>query len=251
VLGAAPAGAQPASTPHIALTTVKVTLGRPSELGIELSRYSRLPIGRITFEVTNRGKVAHDFRLCSMPVTTSAAIACQGRTTPVLQPGKSAKLTVTITVDGKYEYLCTVAGHADAGMKGLLGIGVAVAASPGAAPAAAAPAAGASAAGASSATAAPSGTCASPVGTTVSVNEYDFGFKLSRLSVPCGTVTFNMTNTGAAPHDFVIAGNSGAVIRTGQSTTMTATLGPGRYRYLCDVNGHDALGMVGTLTVTG
>ena len=185
-----------------------------------------------------------------MPVTSSAAIACQGRTTPLLQPGKHAKLTVTITVDGKYEYLCTVAGHADAGMKGLLGVGVAVAAP--AAPTSLAPAAGASAAGAASASAAPaSGTCTSPVSTTVSVNEYDFGFKLSRLSVPCGTVTFNMTNTGAASHDFVIAGNSGAIIRTGQSSTMTASLDPGRYRYLCDVNGHDALGMVGTLTVTG
>jgi nitrite reductase (NO-forming) len=229
---------------------VKVTLGRPSELGIVLSRYSRLPTGRITFEVTNRGKVAHDFRLCSMPVTTSAAIACQGRTTPLLQHGKHANLTVTINVDGKYEYLCTVPGHADAGMKGLLGVGVPVA-SP-AAPASVAPAsAGVSAAGASSASAAPSSTCTSPASTTVSVNEYDFGFKLSRLSVPCGTITFNMTNTGAAPHDFVIAGNSGAIIRTGQSATMTASLGPGLYRYLCDVNGHDALGMVGTLTVTG
>jgi uncharacterized cupredoxin-like copper-binding protein len=223
---------------------VNVTLGKPSELGIELSRYSRLPAGRITFEVTNRGKVAHDFRLCSAPVTTSAAIACQGKTTPLLQPGQHAKLTVTITAEGKYEYLCTVAGHADAGMKGLLGVGLAVAAP-------APPATIAPAAGASSASAAPAGTCAGPVGTTVSVNEYDFGFKLSRLSVPCGTVTFNMTNTGAAAHDFVIAGKSGAIIRTGQSTTMAVSLGPGRYRYLCDVNGHDALGMVGTLTVTG
>jgi plastocyanin len=134
-------------------------------------------------------------------------------------------------------------------MKGLLGVGVAVAAPP--TPAPVAPAAATSAAGASPAAAAASTACATPVSTTVSVNEYDFGFKLSRLSVPCGKVTFNMTNTGAAAHDFVIAGNSGAVIRTGQSTTMTADLGPGRFRYVCDVNGHQALGMVGTLTVTG
>ena len=49
----------------------------------------------------------------------------------------------------------------------------------------------------------------------------------------------------------MIAGDASTTIRTGQSTTMTADLGPGTYRYVCDVNGHDALGMLGTLTVTG
>ncbi len=229
---------------------MKVTLGKPSELGIELSKYSKLPAGEITFKVTNRGKVGHDFKLCAMPVATSSAIACRGRKTPVLASGKSATLKVTLSVDGKYEFLCTVAGHADAGMKGLLGVGVAVGA-----PAAAAPLApAAAAAGASSATPATSATstvCSKPLSTTVSVNEFDFGFALSRASIPCGSITFNMTNTGNASHDFVIDGNSGAVIRTGQSTTMTVDLGPGRYRYVCDVNGHDALGMVGALTVTG
>ena len=131
-------------------------------------------------------------------------------------------------------------------MKGLLGVGVAVkepsaAATPAAQPTAAAtpPTAGSSSA------------CPNPRRTTVSVNEFDFGFALSRASVPCGSITFNMTDTGAASHDFVIAGNTSATIRTGQSTTMTAELGPGTYRYVCDVHGHDALGMLGTLTVTG
>jgi plastocyanin len=229
---------------------VKVTLGKPSELGIELSRFSQLPAGRITFEVVNRGRIAHDFKLCTAPVASSAAIACRGRATPLLAPGKAATLKVTIAANGKYEYLCTVAGHADAGMKGLVGVGVPVAA-PAAPPPLAPAATASSAAGASSATAATASACPKPVSTTVTVNEYDFGFKLSSASVPCGTVTFDMTNTGAASHDFVIAGDAGAIIRTGQSTTMSADLGPGRYRYLCNVDGHDALGMVGTLTVTG
>ena len=70
--------------------------------------------------------------------------------------------------------------------------------------------------------------------------------------VPCGTITFRQTNTGQTIHDFVIPNVArGDRINGGQSTTMTATMGPGSYPYLCTVEGHDTLGMVGTLTVTG
>jgi uncharacterized cupredoxin-like copper-binding protein len=246
--GPAEGGASPKPRPTPVVT---VTLGRPAELGIVLSRSSRLPIGEIAFVVTNRGKVGHDFKLCTVPVATSDANACKGRATPVLGPGRTATMKVRLGGQGTYEFLCTVAGHAGAGMKGLLGVGVPVKAQP--APVAAAgaapgpqPSAPATPPGAGS-----SNACPSPQSTTVSVNEFDFGFTLSRPSVPCGTVTFNMTNTGNASHDFAIGGNTSATIRTGQSTTMTADLGPGTYRYVCDVNGHDALGMLGTLTVTG
>ena len=40
--------------------------------------------------------------------------------TPLVDPGTSHSLTVTFTKVGKYEYLCTVPGHAAAGMRGLL-----------------------------------------------------------------------------------------------------------------------------------
>jgi uncharacterized cupredoxin-like copper-binding protein len=36
-----------------------------------------------------------------------------------IQPGTTAKLVVTFK-KGKYPYLCTVPGHAEAGMKGVL-----------------------------------------------------------------------------------------------------------------------------------
>jgi len=42
-----------------------------------------------------------------------------GKKTPLLQPGKSAALVVTFKKPGKYSYLCTVPGHAAAGMKGV------------------------------------------------------------------------------------------------------------------------------------
>ena len=38
----------------------------------------------------------------------------------MLKPGKSATLTIVFAKAGTYEYLCTVARHAAAGVKGVL-----------------------------------------------------------------------------------------------------------------------------------
>ena len=43
-----------------------------------------------------------------------------GKTTALISPGQTATLAVTIKKAGTYDYLCTVAGHAAYGMKGLL-----------------------------------------------------------------------------------------------------------------------------------
>jgi uncharacterized cupredoxin-like copper-binding protein len=73
----------------------------------------------VTFVFKNIGHVQHDFKMCRS--TSKAAVnACSGRTTPLIQPGKTAKLVVTFTKKGTYPYLCTVPGHAEAGMKGTL-----------------------------------------------------------------------------------------------------------------------------------
>jgi uncharacterized cupredoxin-like copper-binding protein len=63
--------------------------------------------GTVVFRVVNHGKVAHDFRIA-------------GRKTPIIKPGKSAVLRVVFRKAGRYPYLCTVPGHAAAGMKGVL-----------------------------------------------------------------------------------------------------------------------------------
>lgn len=63
--------------------------------------------GTVVFRVVNHGKVAHDFKIA-------------GRKTPVIKPGKSALLRVVFRKAGRYPYLCTVPGHAAAGMKGVL-----------------------------------------------------------------------------------------------------------------------------------
>ena len=57
---------------------------------------------------------------------TAAANACAGKATKTVHPGQTVTLTVKITKAGKYEVLCSLPGHAAAGMKGLIGVGVAV-----------------------------------------------------------------------------------------------------------------------------
>jgi uncharacterized cupredoxin-like copper-binding protein len=62
--------------------------------------------GKKTFKFTNKGRLKHDFKIA-------------GKKTPIISPGKSASITVTLK-RGTYTYICTVPGHASAGMKGKL-----------------------------------------------------------------------------------------------------------------------------------
>jgi uncharacterized cupredoxin-like copper-binding protein len=70
-----------------------------------LSRRS-VPHGRVTFVIRNASPAAHD-------------LAIAGRVSKVIGPGKSTTLTVTLK-RGRYPYRCTVDGHAELGMKGVL-----------------------------------------------------------------------------------------------------------------------------------
>jgi uncharacterized cupredoxin-like copper-binding protein len=111
-------------------TTIVVTAGKPTELGFKLSKTSSIPAGTVTFKVTNQGLAFHSFKICTTPVKTAAKNTCTGVVTKVLKHGQSATLTVKLSKSGKYEFLCAVPGHASAGMKGLIGIGVVVKAAP-------------------------------------------------------------------------------------------------------------------------
>jgi uncharacterized cupredoxin-like copper-binding protein len=79
----------------------------------------------------------------------------------------------------------------------------------------------------------------------------EFSFKLSTKKVPHGAVTFTVTNSGALPHDFSIAGKKTKLLSPTQSAKLTVNLAKaGKYPYQCTVSGHAAAGMKGTLTVT-
>ena len=95
-------------------TTVTVTAGKPSEFGFQLSTKT-VKHGSVTFKVTNGGQIPHDFKICTKGGTANA---CTGSVTKLLSSGASATLTHTFKTKGSYEYLCTVPGHAAAGMKG-------------------------------------------------------------------------------------------------------------------------------------
>ena len=100
-------------------STVTVKITPPNEFLFHLSS-KKVPVGKVTFKVTNNGQLPHDFELCSSNKGTTALNACAGKTTPMIDPGQTKTLTVTVSKTGTYEYLCTVPGHAATGMKGVL-----------------------------------------------------------------------------------------------------------------------------------
>ena len=81
-------------------TTVKVTA---VEYKFKLSTKTAHH-GIVIFKVTNKGKIAHDFKIA-------------GKKTPKIGAGKSATLKVTLK-KGSYKYICTIDAHATLGMKG-------------------------------------------------------------------------------------------------------------------------------------
>jgi uncharacterized cupredoxin-like copper-binding protein len=109
-----------AKTGHAALVqNVAVTVTKATEFKFKLSKVA-LKKGVVAFKVTNGGNLPHDFKVCSSNKGTITANTCTGRSTPLVSPGQSNTLRVTFLRSGTYEYLCTVPGHAAAGMKGLL-----------------------------------------------------------------------------------------------------------------------------------
>jgi uncharacterized cupredoxin-like copper-binding protein len=96
--------------------TITVTAGKPSEFRFRLSTKT-FKHGAVIFKVRNSGSLPHDFKICASS-KGGTANACTGKSTKQLSPGASATLTYTFKTKGTYEYLCTVPGHAAAGMKG-------------------------------------------------------------------------------------------------------------------------------------
>ena len=76
------------------------------EFFFKLSTKSTAKPGKVTFVFKNVGHITHDFKI-------------NGKRTPLIQPGKTARLVVTFKRKARYPYLCTVPGHAAAGMKGV------------------------------------------------------------------------------------------------------------------------------------
>jgi uncharacterized cupredoxin-like copper-binding protein len=104
-------GAAPAGTPAPAAHSVPVS---ETEFKITLPA-NKLAPGKVTFAVTNAGKIQHDL-VVSGPGVTGAA------KTSLLNAGQTAKLTVTLAA-GSYTLYCSVPGHRAAGMSAKLTVG--------------------------------------------------------------------------------------------------------------------------------
>jgi uncharacterized cupredoxin-like copper-binding protein len=87
-------------------TTVNVTAGKPIEFHFVLSKKTIVK-GVTTFKVTNKGTINHDFKIA-------------GKKTASIKAGKTVTLKVTFKKAGKFPFMCTLPGHAIAGMKGTL-----------------------------------------------------------------------------------------------------------------------------------
>ena len=90
--------AGPAVTVHV----------RESEFKIAAVPATVAKAGKVTFVVENAGKIQHDLALQGTGVSASTK-------TPLISPGKSAKLSVTLAA-GTYTLYCSVPGHRAAGM---------------------------------------------------------------------------------------------------------------------------------------
>jgi plastocyanin len=78
-------------------------------------------------------------------------------------------------------------------------------------------------------------------------------FTASSASATAGKVTLRMLNKSSVPHDIAVRGTGvsqvGAVVSNGGTSTVTTSLKPGTYTFYCSVDGHEAAGMKGTLTI--
>jgi len=89
----------------------------------------------------------------------------------------------------------------------------------------------------------------------IAVEAKEYAFTPSSITVPAGSVTFSIKNVGTQEHEFEVFKGDQVVdevegIVPGLTKDATMTLAAGDYTFVCKLNGHDQLGMKGTLTVT-
>jgi uncharacterized cupredoxin-like copper-binding protein len=167
----------------------------------------------VTITVTNMGAATHDFTIDELKVQT-----------PMLAPGETAEVKINAPA-GDYQYYCSVPGHKEAGMVGTLTL---------------------KDASASASTPAASGSGA------IEVTANDIYFDPKTLEGAANTdVVINITNKGAATHDFAIKDLNilTDMLQPGASASVTVNAPAGDYQYECTVPGHAEAGMVGTLTL--
>ena len=79
-------------------------------------------------------------------------------------------------------------------------------------------------------------------------------FAAKAATAPAGKLTVTAKNPQSTDHNIAVKGPGlspalGKVVNKGGVSTVTVNLKPGTYEFFCSVDGHEAAGMKGTLTV--
>jgi alcohol dehydrogenase (cytochrome c) len=112
-LGPVRSGSSTGAEEHAGEATTPATKERSRTVTVDMTEFhfalstQSVPTGRVTFKLVNKGGIPHNMEIA-------------GKQSADIDPGGSGTLTVTFTKAGSSRYLCTLPGHAAAGMKGVL-----------------------------------------------------------------------------------------------------------------------------------
>ncbi|MGH2614538.1 MAG: cupredoxin domain-containing protein, partial [Thermomicrobiales bacterium] len=185
----------------------------------------------VTILLPNEGVTPHNFSIDALDISVDIAA------------GETKEITFTAP-EGEYEYYCNVPGHKEAGMVGTLVARPMTSADE--------PATVDEDAAEDEVEAAQEAAGEAPAPATEQVvTSFDIYFEPKDVSIPANTdVPFSLPNDGVTLHNFSIdALNIDVDIAPGATEDVVVNAPPGTYEYYCNVPGHKAAGMVGTLTV--
>lgn len=87
---------------------------------------------------------------------------------------------------------------------------------------------------------------------TIPAAKAGLAFASTKATAPAGSLAISMPNPSPIQHNIALkppGKGQGAVIGTGGDSKFSTSLKPGKYEYYCQVPGHEAGGMKGTLVV--
>jgi len=86
----------------------------------------------------------------------------------------------------------------------------------------------------------------------ITFSEKDFTIEMDKSTVKAGSVILYVKNAGPSPHNIQVMGNgvmqATKTINMGETDQVTVNLMPGTYNIICNISGHEQLGMKGMLT---
>jgi plastocyanin len=89
---------------------------------------------------------------------------------------------------------------------------------------------------------------------SIPVASSGFAFTKTTATAKAGVVTLQSMNPQSVSHDISIKGTGvseqGNEVNNGGTSSVTATVTPGKYVFYCSVPGHEQAGMKGVLTVS-